>query len=179
MKVGKVKIIGSSKVYWLTEAQAKALEVALEKSPTKLLSLGEDKVKASLVKTIEFEEEDLSLAPKYFKDAILRESPTGLPAPQEKKVFGKHTRYFFKKSGHEIIGQTLKKIYDLHVPIIEKDYEYEDCRKITTPTGETTWAYTYTGKIKEERLVEYIEEDGVGYNVITSIKRNGVEQLKH
>ena len=176
MKVAKVKITGSQKIYWLTERQEGVLEQMTQSGQYagKLIPMGGDRVKLSAVKSIEFEEEDFNISPQYFKDAVKKEMNGALPEPQEKFVETITKTYY--EDGTEAKKPYIKLCKE-GVPFIEKDLRVLSKRFVTNPiTGKEEIAYQL-GEPVEERKIGFVRYDGYYAPVIRSRKRNGVEML--
>ena len=159
MKGIKVKVIGSDKIYWLTAKQAHQAVEEMRKDKNALLTLGNDMVKGSAIKTFENGEINVDDAPTYFIEAVKAENKGALPMPR--REIQKITKKY-DKDGNELHG-TYRKLVEGGVNvIIEKDYQTLD--------GEL-------GEVLEERRIEFrLYAEGY-YPVITSIKRRGVETL--
>ena len=96
MKVAKIKIMGNQKTYWLTERQADIIAEMTQSGSHagRLVPLGGDRVKLSAIKSIEIEEEDLNIAPEYFKEAVRKENKGELPETRNAKVECLTKRYY-------------------------------------------------------------------------------------
>lgn len=168
MEVIKVKLIGSSKDYWLTKKQAHELVEKIN-NKANLVRIGEDMVKASTIKSFETEEVNIADAPTYYIDATKTE---GL-LPKPKKKTEKVTRRYMT-DGTETT-KTYRQLEKEHEDFIEKDYEVNS-KRLVGEEHEKVWAYEY-GEIIEERRFETQLENGVYYTVLTSIVKNGEEKL--
>lgn len=176
MRVAKVKVMASQKVYWLTEKQAGVIEQLTQSGQyaSKLIPLGEDRVKLSAVKTIEFEEEDLNIAPNYFKDAVKRENAGELPEP--KKNVERLTKTY-DVDGNEMFNKSWIALCNEAQPFIERDFEVLSKKYVTNPkTGKDELTYEL-GAMLEERTITFKAYMGYIAPTIISRKVNGVEKL--
>lgn len=153
MKVIKVKVIGSDKLYWLTPKQARGIVETLKKDKNALLTLGGSMVKGSAIKSFEDVEVVLNDMPEYFKEALRKENAGALPMPKADVV--KITKRY-DTLGNEMRGTYRKLVENGVRRIVEKDFEVVN--------GEPS-------RLVEERLIEF-ETYYDGYSpVVKSIKR--------
>lgn len=176
MKVAKIKIMGNQKTYWLTERQADIIAEMTQSGnhAGRLVPIGGDRVKLSAIKSIEIEEEDLNIAPEYFKEAVRKENKGELPEPQNAKIECLTKRYY--EDGSETTLCYLR-LCKQAVPFIEKDYIIKNKKIVRNPkTGKDEIAFEL-GDVHEERLITFIKFDGYYAPAIRSVKRDGVEIL--
>lgn len=176
MKVAKVKIMGNQKTYWLTERQADIITEMTQSGnhAGRLVPIGGDRVKLSAVKSIEIEEEDLNIAPEYFKEAVRKENKGALPEPRNAKVECLTKRYY--EDGSETTLGYLQ-LCKQAIPFIEKDYIIKSKKIVRNPkTGKDEVALEL-GNVHEERLITFIKSNGYCAPAIRSVKRDGVEIL--
>lgn len=179
MKVAKVKVMGSQKIYWLTERQADAITEMTQSGQYsgKLIPIGGDRIKLSAVKSIEIEEEDFNISPNYFKDAVKKEMNGALPEPKKDESVEKRTRTFYE-DGTEV-NLPYATLCKQGVPFIERDYAIKSKKKVVNPTtGREETAYEL-GEVVEERLIGFRRYDGYYAPTMKSVKRNGVEILNY
>lgn len=178
MKVAKVKVMGSQKVYWLTEHQADVITEMTQSGQYagKLIPIGGDRLKLSSVKSIEIEEEDFNISPAYFKEAVKKEMNGALPEPQKETYVEKYTRTFYE-DGTEV-KLPFMTLCKQAVPFIEKDFIVKSKKTVKNPkTGRDEIAYEF-GDVVEERKIGFNRYDGYYAPVMKSVIRNGVEILK-
>lgn len=176
MKVAKIKIMGNQKTYWLTERQADIIAEMTQSGnhAGRLVPLGGDRVKLSAIKSIEIEEEDLNIAPEYFKEAVRKENQGELPEPKQPKVDVITKRYY--EDGSETTLGYLQ-LCKQAVPFIEKDYIIKSKKIVRNPkTGKDEVALEI-GDVYEERLITFIKSNGYYAPAMRSVKRGGVEIL--
>lgn len=176
MKVAKVKLMSSQKIYWLTERQADVVEKMTQSGQYagKLVPMGGDKIKLSMIKSIEFEEEDFAIAPQYFKDAVKKEMNGALPEPEEKHIETKTKTYY--ADGTETT-KTFIVLCKEGVPFIEKDYRVLSKKHVVNQqTGRDEIAYQL-GEVVEERYIGFQRYEGYYAPTVKSVKKNGVEML--
>lgn len=177
MKVAKVKIMGSPKVYWLTERQADVIAEMTQSGNhnARLIPIGGDKVKLSAIKAIELEEEpDITVAPEYYKEAVRKENAGALPEPKQTKVDVVTKRYY--EEGTETTLGWLK-LCEQAVPFIEKDYIVKSRKIVRNPKTNKDEVAIELGGVYEERKITFRHEQGYWAPAIRSVKREGIEIL--
>lgn len=176
MKIAKVKLMGSQKIYWLTERQADIIEQMSQSGQYagKLVPMGGDKIKLSSIKSIEMEEEDFEICPQYFKDALKKEMNGVLPEPKEKWVKTRTKTYY--EDGTEAKKPFITLCKE-GIPFIEKDFRVLSEKMVVNPlTGKEEKA-EQLGDVIEERTIKFKRADGYYAPVMSSVKQNGVEML--
>ena len=176
MKVAKIKIMGNQKTYWLTERQADIITEMTQSGnhAGRLVPLGGDRVKLSAIKSIEIEEEDLNIAPEYFKEAVRKENQGVLPEPRNAKVECITKRYY--EDGSETTLGYLQ-LCKQAVPFIEKDFLIKSKKIVRNPKTNKDEVAIELGGVYEERLITFIKFDNYYAPAIRSVKRDGVEML--